>query len=75
MARLINDLNIKIIKKGASFAQKHLLNKGIKVLVEEAVMRQRRKWINCTIKVALLQCPLPKQLQQNRERHNKHLCF
>ena len=31
MARLINDLNIKIIKKGASFAQQYLLNKGIKV--------------------------------------------
>jgi hypothetical protein len=31
MARLINDLNIKIIEKGASFAQQYLLNKGIKV--------------------------------------------
>jgi hypothetical protein len=32
MARLINNLNIQIIKKGASFAQYYLLlNKGIKV--------------------------------------------
>jgi hypothetical protein len=31
MARVINDLNIKIIEKGASFAQQYLLNKGIKV--------------------------------------------
>jgi hypothetical protein len=31
MARLIDDLNIKIIEKGASFAQQYLLNKGIKV--------------------------------------------
>jgi hypothetical protein len=31
MARLINDLNIKIIEKGASFAQQYLVNKGIKV--------------------------------------------
>eukprot|EP00978_Attheya_sp_CCMP212_P000843 scaffold1766_cov39-Attheya_sp.AAC.3 len=31
MARLINDLNLKINKEGASFAQQYLLNKGIKV--------------------------------------------
>jgi hypothetical protein len=30
LARLINDLNVKIIEKGASFAQQYLLNKGIK---------------------------------------------
>jgi hypothetical protein len=31
MARLINDLNINIMEKGASFAQQYLLNKVIKV--------------------------------------------
>jgi hypothetical protein len=31
MAGLINDLNIKIIEKGASLAQQYLLNKGLKV--------------------------------------------
>jgi len=31
MARLINNLNTKIVKKGASFAQQYLLNKGMKV--------------------------------------------
>ncbi len=31
MARLINDLNTKVIKKGASFSQQYLLNKGINV--------------------------------------------
>ena len=31
MARLINDLNIKINKEGASFAQQYVLNKGVKV--------------------------------------------
>ena len=31
MARLINEMNTKIIEKGISFAQQYLLNKGIKV--------------------------------------------
>jgi hypothetical protein len=54
MARLINGLNVKTIEKGASFAQQYLLNKGIKVF------GQRKKWINYTIEVALLQYLSPK---------------
>jgi hypothetical protein len=31
MARLINNLNNKIVREGASFAQQYLLNKGLKI--------------------------------------------
>jgi hypothetical protein len=32
MARLIYDLNTKIVREGASFAQQYLLNKGLEIL-------------------------------------------
>jgi hypothetical protein len=31
MARLINDLNTRVVREGASFAQQYLLNKGLKI--------------------------------------------
>ena len=32
MARLINDLSVKITVEGASFARQHLLDKGLEAL-------------------------------------------
>jgi hypothetical protein len=31
MARLIYDLNTRVVREGASFAQQYLLNKGLKI--------------------------------------------
>jgi hypothetical protein len=35
MARLIYDLNTRVVREGASFAQQYLLNKGLKIFGQE----------------------------------------
>ena len=43
MARLIDDLQHKVIEKGASFAQQYLLNKGIKVYGQRGLDASRKE--------------------------------
>jgi hypothetical protein len=43
MARLMNDLNVKVMEKGACLAQQQLLNKGIKVFGQRGRDASKRK--------------------------------
>jgi hypothetical protein len=55
MARLIYDLNTRVVREGASFAQQYLLNKGLKIFGQKG-----REWTNYTEGAALHQNQSPK---------------
>jgi hypothetical protein len=59
MARLVYDLNTRVVREGASFAQQYLFNKGLKIFGQKGEMPQRKKWTNYTEGVALLQNQSP----------------
>jgi hypothetical protein len=43
MARLIYDLNTRIVREGASFAQQYLLNKGLKIFRQKGQDASKKK--------------------------------
>ena len=48
IARCMDDINNKVMTRGASFAQQFLLHKGLKVSENTAMRPQPRKWTNYT---------------------------
>jgi hypothetical protein len=73
MARLINDLNLKINKEGASFAQQHPLNKGIKVFGQ----KDKEASVKEMDQLHRQSCFAPTSVAEmtpteRRERRNKH---
>jgi hypothetical protein len=56
MAKLIDDLDLKMNEEGASFAQQHLLNKGIKVFGQKGQDASMKKGNGSTAPSKLL-CP------------------
>jgi hypothetical protein len=56
MARLIYDLNTRVVREGAPFAQQYLLNKGLKIFVQKGRDASKKEMDQL---LALLQIQLP----------------
>jgi hypothetical protein len=75
MARLIHDLNTRVVREGASFAQQYLLNKGLKIFGQKGQDASKKEMDQLHRRSCFTPKSIAKMTQIERRRAQQALMF